>query len=60
MQSFHLRLRERIARSAIVVPGYRLAFLSRMAFGEDESRYRVFCNDREEALTWLNSDLGRI
>lgn len=55
MQSFHQRLNERIAKSAIVVPGYRLAFLSRLAFGQDESKYRVFYNDRDEALGWLKS-----
>ncbi len=55
MQSFHERLNERITRSAIVVPGYRLAFLSRLAFGQDDSKYRVFYNDRDEALAWLNS-----
>ena len=53
MQSFHERMNERITKSAIVVPGYRLAFLSRLAFGKYEERYRVFYNDREEALTWL-------
>lgn len=53
MQSFHERMNERIAKSAIVVPGYRLAFLSRLAFGKHEDRYRVFYNDRDEALRWL-------
>jgi hypothetical protein len=53
MQSFHERLMERISKSAIVVPGYRLAFLSRLAFGADASKYRVFYNDRDEALLWL-------
>ncbi|HEY9774845.1 MAG TPA: hypothetical protein V6C81_13870 [Planktothrix sp.] len=53
MQSFHQRLTERIAKSAIVVPGYRLAFLSRLAFGNDASKYRVFYNNRDEALLWL-------
>jgi hypothetical protein len=55
MQSFHERLNERIAKSAIVVPGYRLAFLSRLAFGNDELKYRVFYNDRDQALNWLKS-----
>lgn len=55
MQSFHQRLKERIVKSAIVVPGYRLAFLSRLAFGQDENKYRVFYNDRDEALGWLKS-----
>lgn len=53
MQSFHERMTERIEKSAIVVPGYRLAFLSRLAFGKHEDRYQVFYNDREEALRWL-------
>jgi hypothetical protein len=57
MQSFHQRLRERISKSAIVVPGYRLAFLSRLAFGGDESKYRVFYNDRDEACDWLSRQL---
>jgi hypothetical protein len=56
MQSFHRRLRERISKSAIVVPGYRLAFLSRLAFGGDESKYRVFYNDRAEACDWLTRE----
>jgi hypothetical protein len=55
MQSFHERLAHRIAKSAIVVPGYRLAFLSRLAFGQNEANYRVFYNDRNEALRWLAS-----
>jgi hypothetical protein len=41
MQSFHQRLTE------------RLAFLSRLAFGNDASKYRVFYNNRDEALLWL-------
>lgn len=53
MQSFQQRMNGRIAKSAIVVPGYRLAFLSRLAFGQDEQKYRVFYNDRDEALRWL-------
>jgi hypothetical protein len=55
MQTFHERMSERISKSAIAVPGYRLAFLSRLAFGKDESKYRVFYNSREEALAWLSS-----
>ena len=55
MQSFHQRMSDRIARSAIVVPGYRLAFLSRLAFGQDEQKYRVFYNERDEALRWLRT-----
>ncbi|HEY9789697.1 MAG TPA: hypothetical protein V6D22_04815 [Candidatus Obscuribacterales bacterium] len=53
MQSFYQRMNDRIAKSAIVVPGYRLAFLSRLAFGQDDRKYRVFYNDRNEALCWL-------
>lgn len=53
MQSFHQRFSDRISKSAIVVPGYRLAFLSRLAFGANDSNYRVFYNDREQALNWL-------
>lgn len=55
MEAFHERLNERIERSAIVVPGYRLAYLSRLAFGKNESKYRVFYNDRDEAIAWLQS-----
>jgi len=55
MQSFHERMNERISKSAIVVPGYRLAFLSRLAFGKHEDRYRVFYNDRDKALRWLGT-----
>lgn len=54
MQSFHDRLHQRVAKSAIVVPGYRLAFLSRIAFGQDDTKYKVFYNNRDEALAWLN------
>jgi hypothetical protein len=54
MQSFHERLNELISKSAIVVPGYRLAFLSRLAFGQNEQKYRVFYNDRDEARCWLS------
>jgi len=58
MQSFSERLSNRICRSAIVVPGYRLAFLSRLAFGKEEDKYRVFYNDRKEAIKWLGSKAG--
>jgi hypothetical protein len=54
MQSFHEKMKAHIDKSAIVVPGYRLAFLSRLAFGKYEDLYRVFYNDREEAFRWLN------
>lgn len=53
MQSFSERLSNRIRKSAIVVPGYRLAFLSRLAFGKDQEKYQVFYNDRKGAIAWL-------
>lgn len=55
MQSFHYRLLDRIKKSAIIVSGYRLAFLSRLAFGQDEKKYRVFYDDQESALYWLQT-----
>lgn len=55
MQSFHYRLLDRIKKSAIIVSGYRLAFLSRLAFGQDEKKYRVFYDDPESALKWLQT-----
>ena len=55
MQSFHESMRDRIQLSAIVVPGYRIAFLSRLAFGGQESKYRVFYNNRAEAIAWLSA-----
>lgn len=53
MQSFHASMSDFIVASAIVVPGFRLAFLSRLAFGADASKYRVFYNNRQDALAWL-------
>jgi hypothetical protein len=38
-------------RKAIVVPNTRIAYLSRIAFGE--GNYRVFYNDLTEAIKWL-------
>jgi hypothetical protein len=38
-------------RRAILVPNSRIAFLSRVAFGEGE--YRVFYNDFAAAIKWL-------
>jgi hypothetical protein len=38
-------------RRAIVVPNSRLAYLSRLAFGEGD--YRVFYNDMVDAIRWL-------
>lgn len=53
MKSFHESMGDRIRLSAIVVPGYRVAFLARLAFGGQESKYRVFYNNRAEAMAWL-------
>lgn len=53
MKSFHENLGDRIRLSAIVVPGFRIAFLARLAFGGQESKYRVFYNNRAEAIAWL-------
>jgi hypothetical protein len=41
-------------RRAIVVPNSRLAFLSRLAFGEGD--YRVFYNDITAAINWLEQE----
>jgi len=38
-------------RRAIVVPNTRVAYLSRLAFGEGD--YRVFYNDMSAAIQWL-------
>ena len=38
-------------RRAIVVPNSRVAYLSRLAFGEGD--YRVFYNDFSAAIRWL-------
>ncbi len=44
----------RTLRKAIVVTNTRLAYLSRIAFGEfGEGEYRVFYNDLSKALHWL-------
>jgi len=40
-------------RRAIVVPNSRVAFLSRLAFGEGD--YRVFYNDFSAAIRWLEA-----
>jgi hypothetical protein len=56
MKSFHESMADQLERSAIVVPGYRIAFLSRLAFGGQESKYRVFYNNRGEALQWLSEE----
>lgn len=59
MQSFHESMSEMLEKSAILVPGYRIAFLSRLAFGRQESKYRVFYNNRAEALSWLSDESRR-
>lgn len=41
-------------RKAILVPNTRLAYLSRIAFGQfGEGEYRVFYNDITQAVRWL-------
>lgn len=41
-------------RTAILVPNTRIAFLARIAFGQfGEGQYRVFYNDRVQAIKWL-------
>ena len=45
------QLADRGLRRAIVVPNARLAYLSRLAFGDAE--HRVFYNDLPGAMTWL-------
>ncbi len=44
---------DRPIRRALVVPNSRIAFLSRLAFGDGE--HRVFYNDLSGALQWLNA-----
>lgn len=44
-------------RRAIVVPSSRLAFLARLAFGEGD--YRVFYDDMDAAVSWLEAAAGR-
>jgi hypothetical protein len=40
-------------RRAIVVPGTKIAYLARIAFGEGDAR--VFYDDIDAALAWLRS-----
>lgn len=41
-------------RRAILVPNTRIAYLSRIAFGQfGEGAYRVFYNDMAQAILWL-------
>jgi hypothetical protein len=43
-------------RTAILVPNTKIAYLSRIAFGNaGEANYRVFYNDLSAALTWLDA-----
>ena len=42
-------------KRAIVVPNSRLAYLSRIAFGEGD--YRVFYNDMIGAIKWLSESV---
>ena len=41
-------------RRAIVVPGTKIAYLARIAFGEGDDR--VFYDDIDAALAWLRSE----
>jgi hypothetical protein len=46
---------DRPLRKAILVPNTRLAYLSRIAFGQfGEGEYRVFYSDLSQALRWLD------
>lgn len=46
-------------RTAILVPNTRIAYLARLAFGHaGEANYRVFYNDFEAALGWLEEGAG--
>lgn len=45
--------RELRLRRAVVVPNTRLAYLARLAFGEND--VRVFYNDMAAALAWLTN-----
>jgi hypothetical protein len=51
-QKLSQTLYDLVTRIAIVVPDTRLAYLSRLAFGEGD--YRVFYNDMVAALRWLD------
>lgn len=50
-EELRVTLGEKELRKAIVVPNTRIAYLSRIAFGE--GNYRVFYNDLTEAINWL-------
>ena len=41
-------------RRAVVVPNTKLAYLARIAFGEEDMR--VFYSDMEAAIKWLTTD----
>jgi hypothetical protein len=45
-------------RRAILVPNTRVAYLARLAFGENgEGAYRVFYNDMAGAIRWLDGSM---
>jgi hypothetical protein len=45
-------------RRAILVPNTRIAYLSRIAFGQfGEGAYRVFYNDMAQAILWLEEKI---
>ncbi|WP_437595936.1 STAS/SEC14 domain-containing protein [Sorangium sp. So ce590] len=50
-QALDVQIADRHIRRAIVVPNARLAYLSRIAFGDGE--HRVFYNDLSSAFVWL-------
>lgn len=48
------KLGETALRKAVLVPDTKLAYLSRIAFGEfGEGEYRVFYSDIAQAIRWL-------
>ena len=47
-------LKDPAIRIAIVVPNTRIAYLSRLAFGD--ANHRVFYNDMPGALAWLSAE----
>lgn len=50
-QQIESELRSLRLRRAVVVPNTRVAYLTRLAFGEGE--HRVFYSDMESAFRWL-------
>ncbi|KJR43700.1 hypothetical protein MCHI_000403 [Candidatus Magnetoovum chiemensis] len=55
MQNFDAKIRQRVVRSATVVPGAGTAFKASIAFAKSKN-HRVFHNDYESAVIWLKSD----